>query len=76
VPEILQQEQILSRDLIATYDDYADKISVVASPALFDDVRPRASHPSAQLGEHNEEVYQSLGVTSDELDELKDKNII
>ena len=76
VPEILQQEQILSRDLIATYDDYADKISVVASPALFDDVRPRASHPPAQLGEHNEEVYQSLGVTSDELDELKDKNII
>lgn len=77
VPEILQQEQVLSRNLISSFaDNNADQISVVASPAMFDQERPSATLPPAQLGEHNDEIYQALGLTPADLTALKEKNII
>lgn len=77
VPEILQQEQVLSRNLISSFaDGSADKISVVASPALFNAARPCATHPPAKLGEHNDEIYQSLGLSLTEISELKSNHII
>ncbi len=77
VPEILKQEQVKSRDLIASYNgECGDEISVVASPALLDNVRPSAEFAPATLGQHNDEIYQSIGFTSTDLKQLKENNTI
>ena len=77
VPDILKQEQVTSRSLIASYkDDSEDKVSVVASPVLMDAVRPCAKSAPATLGQHNEEVYQSIGLTTSDLDQLKENKTI
>lgn len=77
VPEILKQEQVNARGLIASYNrECGDEISVVASPALLDNVRPSAEFAPATLGQHNDEIYQSIGFTSTDLKRLKENNTI
>lgn len=77
VPEILQQEQIHSRNLISSFNtENDDQVSVVASPAMIDQQRPSATLPPAQLGQHNEEIYQLLGLSAADLTELKEKKVI
>lgn len=55
----------------------AGKLKLSGSHIKLSDTKPSIKTPSPLLGQHNSEVYQELlGITDDQLQELKDKKVI
>jgi formyl-CoA transferase len=77
IADIFEDPQYAARGTIATVDH------PVLGPLRMQGVVPRLSvtpgridHPGPELGEHNHEVYGSLGVTHEELDELRREGVV
>ena len=52
------------------------KMTVNGCPVKLMDAMPRINRPGPTLGQHNEEVYKAIGYTDDELEEMKQENVI
>jgi formyl-CoA transferase len=77
VTQIVEDPHIVERELLADYPD-AEMGSFPMHPVV-----PRLSatpgsirSPAPRLGEHNEEILNSLGLKSSEIEKLKEKGII
>jgi len=55
----------------------AGKIKVTGSPIKLSDTKPTIRTPSPALGQHNEEIYKGLlGLTDEEINDMKENNVI
>ena len=77
IADIFEDPQYAARETIATVDH------PVLGPLRMQGVVPRLSitpgritHPGAELGAHNEEIYGGLGVSGVELEELRHEGVI
>ena len=52
------------------------KMTVNGCPVKLMDAMPRINRPGPTLGQHNEEVYKAIGYPDDELEEMKQENVI
>jgi len=59
IAELAETEQLQAMDMLRTLP--GSNIRIVGLPIPFDRQRPRPRGDSPKLGEHNEEVFSSLG---------------
>lgn len=52
------------------------KMTVNGCPVKLMDAMPRINYPGPTLGQHNEEIYKSLGYTEEELVQMKEDKVI
>jgi len=74
VPEILAHPQIADRGMLATFSDTPDvgrDITIVRTGYKIDGAAPDVSTPPPGLGQHNDEIYRSLGIDDESLAKLK-----
>jgi CoA:oxalate CoA-transferase len=73
VAELLEWEQLKSRNYFETIDDpVLGRIRIPGAPLRMGSHRPAPSRPAPKLGEHNREIFRGrLGVSDRELEELK-----
>jgi crotonobetainyl-CoA:carnitine CoA-transferase CaiB-like acyl-CoA transferase len=74
VPEILAHPQIADRGMLATFSDTPDvgrEITLVRTGFKIDGAAPDVSTPPPSLGQHNDEIYRSLGIDEESLAKLK-----
>ena len=74
VPEILAHPQIADRGMLATFSDTPDvgrEITLVRTGFKIDGAAPDVSTPPPGLGQHNDEIYRSLGIDDEALAKLK-----
>ena len=79
IPEILEHEVVASRGLLANFCMDAEigrSITVVRTGVKFNGKSPAVSHPPPKLGEHNQSVYQELGLSLAELEQLQEEGVI
>jgi formyl-CoA transferase len=77
IEDIAADPQYLARETITSVEDPD------LGPVRMQNVIPRLSetpgridHPGPELGEHNEEIFEGLGLTAEELDRLRDHGVI
>ncbi|PKR47720.1 CoA transferase [Thalassospira marina] len=74
VPEILAHPQIADRGMLATFSDTpgVDRdITIVRTGFKIDGEAPDVATPPPGLGQHNDEIYHSLGIDDEALAKLK-----
>lgn len=74
VPEILAHPQIADRGMLATFSDTpgVDRdITIVRTGFKIDGEAPDVATPPPGLGQHNDEIYHSLGFDDEALAKLK-----
>lgn len=79
VPEVLAHPQVAERGLMTRYADVPGvgrDIDVINTGVKLDGAPLRVSTPPPQLGAHAEEVWQSLGLSTDEIADLAEKGAI
>ena len=79
VPEILQKPQIQERGFLNQFQDVPGidrDIQVVTTGIKLDGFAPTTDAPPPQLGEHNAEIWGELGVSADDLQQLKEDGAI
>lgn len=77
VTEVVNDPQAIENDFFMEFDHpVVHKIRLVASPVLFNGVRPPIRLPAPALGQHTEEVLLELGYTWDDIASFRDKGII
>jgi len=76
VPEALDDTQIKGRGLIGKVPTGAETLALAGSPAMIDGMRPQPSGPPPALGADNQEIWQSLGLSADEIAELQKDGVI
>lgn len=79
VPHILKHPQIAERGMIASFEAVpgADRdIQVARTGIKLNGEPPAVSSPPPRLGEHNDAVYGSLGLSPQEIENLKKEQII
>lgn len=76
VPEALDDPQMLGRGLIAQVPFGAETLALAGSPAMIGGKRPQPSGPPPALGADNDEIWQSLGLSADEIAELRKDGVI
>lgn len=76
VPQVLQDEQLKGRDMIAEISMGAETIQVATGAAIVDGLKPVPTSPPPDLGAHNEEIWGELGLTVDEIHELQKEGVI
>ena len=79
VPEILQTAQIRERGFLHPFQNVPGvgrDIEVVTTGIKLDGCAPTRDSPPPQLGEDNAEVWGALGVSADELQQLKEDGVI
>ena len=74
VPEALEAPQIRDRGLIARLDETG--LDLAGAPVMIDGARPAPRAAPPELGRDNAAVWASLGLSPDEIAELKDKGVI
>ena len=52
------------------------KMTVNGCPVKLMDAMPRINRPGPTLGQHNEEIYKTIGYTDEDLEEMKKENVI
>ena len=73
VPEILDHPQIRDRGMIAEFKDVPGAgcdIRAVRTGIKLNGEAPKVEAPPPRLGEHNAEIYRSLGLSESEIDRL------
>ncbi|MEM1398726.1 MAG: CoA transferase [Pseudomonadota bacterium] len=79
VPDILDDALIQTRGMLAHFAKTpgVDRpITVLRTGVKVDGEAPAVDTPPPALGEHNDEVYATLGITSEELESLKQEGIV
>lgn len=79
VEDALAQEQILSRGMIATFDDTpgVDREIKIARPGVKLNGKPIVTTtPPPALGQHTDELLEELGFNSEEIEQLKEKRVV
>ena len=79
VSEILESEQIVSSGFLIKYQQVkkVDRDVRVATTGIkIDGMHPRVSAPPPSIGEHNDEIFDELGLSSSDLYNLAKKGIV
>ena len=77
IDEALSQEQLNARDMIVELeDDHLGKVKVLGNPIKLSETPYHIKKIGPRLGEHNREILLSLGYNDEEIESLKDKNVI
>jgi len=77
VQEVVNDPQAIENDFFTDLDHYSGRrIRLVASPVLFDQVRPPVRCPAPELGQHVEEILLELGYDWNEISSFRDNGII
>lgn len=71
IPQVLAEPQLVSRDMMATFERALDgqPLTVVRGGFLVDGEAPRPAAPPPRLGQHTDEVLQALGRPDKESEE-------
>lgn len=78
LPQSLAQEQVQSRDLVASFDTpgVERQVRIVRPGFRLDKERPATRSPPPLLGADTEEILTGLGLTQEEITDLRDKGVI
>jgi len=77
IDEVFTDLQVLHRKMLMEMDHpKLGKIKQIGIPIKFSDTAGRIRSPPPSLGQHTEEILQSLGYGKDETEELRKKNVI
>lgn len=76
IPQVLEEEQIRDRGMVAQVQTSAEIISLAASPVMIDQTRPAPASPPPQLGQDNHTVWSDLGLTASEIEKLAQERVI
>ena len=79
VPEVLEMPQIADRSFLRSYRDVPGvgrDIQIATTGIKLDGTAPCVDAPPPQLGQDNDAVWSSLGLTPDELQSLRDEDVI
>lgn len=79
VPEVLAMPQIANRDFLAEFEDVPSvgkDITVVRTGVKIDGKAPSVKTPPPTLGEHNYEIWNDLGLTDNDLVNMKNGGVI
>jgi formyl-CoA transferase len=79
VPEVLKTPQVADRGFLKTFQDVpgvARDIQVVTTGIKVSGIAPSVETPPPKLGEHNDTIWAELGVSSQELEELRREGAI
>lgn len=76
-PEVVHHPQHAAREMFRKEDHHGHEVTMVRAPFLFDGraVNPPYS-PAPRLGEHNDEIFASVGVSPGRLTELRSSGAI
>lgn len=79
VPEVLAMPQIADRSFLAEFENVpgvGQDITVVRTGVKIDGKAPSVKTPPPTLGEHNCEIWHELGLTDNDLTDLKNGGVI
>ena len=79
VPEVLAAPQVAERGLLATYRDVPGvgrDVTAVRTGVKIDGKAPAVDTPPPELGQHNDLIWRGLGLTADEIADLRRKGTI
>ena len=79
IPEVLDHPQITERGLIANLDDIPDvkgNIEILKTAAIFNGRHLDVENNPPALGADNERVYSNIGLTKEEINNLKKEGVI
>ncbi len=77
VGEVVTDPQAIENDFFAELDHPSGRrIKLVASPVLFNGVRPAIRQSAPELGQHTEEVLLELDYTWDDIASLRESSAI
>ncbi|MFK8081611.1 MAG: CaiB/BaiF CoA transferase family protein [Granulosicoccus sp.] len=79
VPDILKHAQVAERGFISRFDDVPGvgrDIEVVSTGLKINGKPPTVSSPPPELGQNNTEIFSELGLSADEIQQLKDASVI
>lgn len=76
--QAIEHPQVQARELVETINHpEVGEIKMTKSPLRFSDLNVMSKYPPPLLGEHTEEILtKEAGLTSDDLQELREQNII
>jgi len=75
--EVIHNEQIVARELIAEFDQPGvGKVRQPKPAARFDVTRPRAPSPAPRIGEHTAEILAELGYGRAEIEAMADDKVV
>lgn len=79
VPEILDMPQVAERGLLESYESVPGigrDIQVVTTGIKMNGHAPSVATPPPILGQHNTEIWTELGLSTEEIEELKKEHVI
>jgi crotonobetainyl-CoA:carnitine CoA-transferase CaiB-like acyl-CoA transferase len=77
IRDLVADEQLAYREVFISADDpELGSMTVQAPVPRFSSGDGRVDHLGPRLGEHNAEVYGQLGLTSDEIDDLRARGVL
>lgn len=74
VPEALAAPQVADRGFLADFPNVPGvgrDVSLVTTGVKLDGEAPNVAHPPPVLGQHNEEIWSEIGLTTTEIDQLR-----
>lgn len=77
IDEVEKDPHALARDMIVEMEHPTEgKVKAIGIPIKFSDTEAKDINPPPILGEHNEEILRLIGISDDEIKDLKDEGII
>lgn len=77
IAESLENAQLLERNMVIEVDDpVIGPLKLVGNPIHLSENTPVTNIPSPTLGQHTDEILTQLGYSSEEIQELKEKNVV
>jgi crotonobetainyl-CoA:carnitine CoA-transferase CaiB-like acyl-CoA transferase len=77
IAQALADEQILSRNMVIEVEHpLGGAAKMPGNPVKLSDTYEDTYSPPPTLGQHNDEVYASLGMSTDDLKALQDSGVI
>ncbi|MFW6120139.1 MAG: CaiB/BaiF CoA transferase family protein [Petrotogales bacterium] len=77
VEEMMNDPQVIAREMLVDVIQKSGPVKMPGVPIKFSRTPAEISGPAPELGEHNEEIFSTfLDLNKDEINKLKDENII